>query len=333
MVNNSANYVSIIVPVYNAEKYLHRCIDSILSQTFPDFELLLVDDGSSDRSGVICDEYSTKDFRVRVFHKENGGVSSARNLGLDRAQGEWITFIDADDWVDEVFLSKLYVEKINDIDLVVSYAKYINRYGIVHEKKYATRTIDAKDVQIMFIDNDLAWQTSPWAKLYRKDICKHIRFIEGMHIGEDLVFLYSYIMRCGQIYILGENYYNYDIGGNNTLTKSIGKLDVELYAYNNIFSLLNTFIESKSIINEEALKKINWIKSYYIHRVLNSLYHTTGLSAKDRCSMICNLDIDIYTAYSEFSSIKEIILQYILKHKWYKIYDLMRIWVSKIKRR
>lgn len=100
--------VSVIVPVYNTEKYLHRCIDSILAQTFTDFELLLIDDGSKDSSGAICDEYAVKDSRVRVFHKENGGVSSARNIGLDNAQGEWIAIFDSDDWVSERMLQKMY---------------------------------------------------------------------------------------------------------------------------------------------------------------------------------------------------------------------------------
>lgn len=92
--------ISVIIPVYNAEKYLRRCIDSVLSQTFTDFELLLIDDGSKDKSGAICDEYAAKDSRVRVFHKENGGVSSARNMGLDNACGNYIAFVDADDWID-----------------------------------------------------------------------------------------------------------------------------------------------------------------------------------------------------------------------------------------
>ena len=91
--------VSIIVPVYNAEEHLRRCVDSILVQTFSDFELLLIDDGSKDGSAAICDEYTIKDSRVRVFHKENGGGSSARNLGLDNAQGEWIAFVDSDDFI------------------------------------------------------------------------------------------------------------------------------------------------------------------------------------------------------------------------------------------
>ena len=96
--------VSVIVPVYKAEAYLHRCVDSLLAQTFQDFEILLVDDGSPDRSGEICDDYARQDRRVRVFHKENGGVSSARNLGLDECRGEWVVFVDADDYVDENYL-------------------------------------------------------------------------------------------------------------------------------------------------------------------------------------------------------------------------------------
>ena len=92
--------ISVNIPVYNTEKYLHRCIDSVLAQTYQDLELLLIDDGSKDSSGAICDEYAAQDARVKVFHKENGGVSSARNVGLDHAQGEWITFVDSDDYIE-----------------------------------------------------------------------------------------------------------------------------------------------------------------------------------------------------------------------------------------
>ena len=101
---NIKDMVSVIIPVYNAEKYLHRCIDSILAQTYTDFELLLINDGSNDGSGMICDAYAAKDSRVRVFHKENGGVSSARNIGIDNAAGVYISFVDAD---DELLLNAL----------------------------------------------------------------------------------------------------------------------------------------------------------------------------------------------------------------------------------
>ena len=100
--------VTLIVPVYNVEKYLNRCIDSILNQTLEDFELILVDDGSKDNSGNICDEYMRKDRRVKVIHKENGGLSDARNSGIEISTGEYLSFIDSDDWVEKEFLETLY---------------------------------------------------------------------------------------------------------------------------------------------------------------------------------------------------------------------------------
>ena len=124
-----APLVSIIVPVYNAEKYLNRCIDSILSQTMTDFELLLIDDGSKDDSGRICDEYSEKDARVRVFHKTNGGVSSARNLGLDNAIGDWITYVDADDRCSYEYLEHLLSKVDEGTDLIISYAVICDSIG------------------------------------------------------------------------------------------------------------------------------------------------------------------------------------------------------------
>ena len=100
--------ISIIVPVYNTEKYLDRCIQSILSQTYSNIEILLIDDGSTDSSGAICDKYAEQDLRVRVFHKANGGASTARNMGLDNAKGEWIAFVDSDDWIDAEMYEKMY---------------------------------------------------------------------------------------------------------------------------------------------------------------------------------------------------------------------------------
>ena len=113
--------ISIIVPVYKAEAYLHRCVDSLLIQTFTDFEILLIDDGSPDRSGAICDVYAAKDQRVRVFHKENGGVSDARQFGVDHALGEYIIHADPDDWVDPTMLEELYRKACEtDADIVIA---------------------------------------------------------------------------------------------------------------------------------------------------------------------------------------------------------------------
>lgn len=116
--------ISIIIPVYNSGNTLNRCIDSILNQTFTDWELLLVNDGSTDRSGELCDEYASKDQRIKVFHKKNGGVSSARNTGLDNATGSWLTFVDSDDFIDTTFLDSFI--KSQSCDLYITGIQFIN---------------------------------------------------------------------------------------------------------------------------------------------------------------------------------------------------------------
>lgn len=122
--------ISVIVPVYKAEKYLHRCVDSILAQSYTDFELLLIDDGSPDNCGAICDEYAQMDSRVRVFHKENGGVSSARNLGLDNARGEYVTFCDSDDRVAFNWLSVYENAMKNEVDIAIQGICCLDQLGV-----------------------------------------------------------------------------------------------------------------------------------------------------------------------------------------------------------
>ena len=112
--------ISVIVPVYKAEKYLHRCVDSIIAQTFTDWELLLVDDGSPDKSGEICDGYSRHDGRIMVYHKNNGGVSTARQTGIDKAIGDYTIHVDPDDWIEPTMLEELYHKATdNNADMVI----------------------------------------------------------------------------------------------------------------------------------------------------------------------------------------------------------------------
>lgn len=156
--------ISVIVPIYNTEKWLRRCVDSILTQTYTDFELLLVDDGSTDCSGAICDEYSAKDSRIRVFHKPNGGASSARNMGLDKALGEWITFADADDYVKPEWLQNYRVDENTDKAVICQgLIKFIQKGDKLDdiELRQAYRGADKGDVcdvlMSVFIRGMLGW--------------------------------------------------------------------------------------------------------------------------------------------------------------------------------
>ena len=140
--NNSA--ISIIIPVYNAEKYLRRCIESVLSQSFTDFELILVDDGSRDFSPHICDDYAQKDSRVKVIHKANGGVIAARNDGLDIAKGEYVTFIDSDDWVERESLST--ISNYRDYDRVFFSHRLVYEGGYISEFLFETKEEDKQNL-------------------------------------------------------------------------------------------------------------------------------------------------------------------------------------------
>lgn len=191
--------VSIIIPVYNTEAYLPSCIDSILSQSFTDFEVLLVDDGSMDGSGVICDAYAAKDSRIRVFHKDNGGVSSARNLGLDKAKGEWICFVDSDDLLCTGGLQEMVDCTSNQVDLVMAgFIGTVFPEDDVEQMSKERRVITREEALIpMFHDTNRRFEGYIWAKLFRRELIvrKKFAFNPAITIKEDTLFVISYL--CG----------------------------------------------------------------------------------------------------------------------------------------
>lgn len=193
--------ISIIVPVYNAENYLNRCVDSIVAQSFTDFEVLLVDDGSKDKSGEICDEYARKDSRISVFHKENGGVSSARNLGLDKASGEYITFIDADDFLEkESFSVSLFDESYDLIQIPRNRGSFMKTYS--HDI-----SCDSHKAFLKHLYRNFYFEC--WGRLYKRNIVSDIRFDENVKIGEDLLFLLDVYDRINKFFLSsqGGGYY------------------------------------------------------------------------------------------------------------------------------
>ena len=186
--------ISVIVPVYNTGQYLPRCIDSILSQTFTDFELLLIDDGSTDNSGMICDEYAAKDSRIRVFHKENGGVSSARNFGLAQASGEYIGWVDSDDWIEpnmyELLLCAIEREKAD-----IAYCNFQSTYTVFTMPSQTNDKVFFLKKYLNVHVNSLC-NTLISHKLYTQN---NIKFIDSDNYGEDLLIttkLYYLSTKC-----------------------------------------------------------------------------------------------------------------------------------------
>ena len=200
--------LSVIVPVYNVEQYIHKCVDSILSQTYADFELVLVNDGSPDNCGKICDEYASKDNRVKVIHKKNGGVSEARNVGLDVATGEYISFIDPDDWIDkDMYEQTIGYMDDNDLDIVcfdveeVRTNKSFVRYKYNGDKSFTSHEA-LYEILIDGIDN------SPCNKIYKKYTWEGVFFPVGRRF-EDVATIYKTFHNANMVGYMRKAYYHY----------------------------------------------------------------------------------------------------------------------------
>lgn len=203
--------ISVIVPVYKAEQYLERCVKSILEQTYQNFELILVDDGSPDGSPILCDKWAEKDSRVHVIHKKNGGASSARNAGLKNARGNWITFADSDDWLDKTTLKTLY-------DLAKKYNVPMAIGGMRVAQEYTDTQAAAKQDAVVLSRADLIRRFfrlngepdthSVWGVIIQRDILDGYAFIEGK-MNEDVEACYYLARKCEAAVYIDAPLYNY----------------------------------------------------------------------------------------------------------------------------
>jgi len=208
--------VSVIVPVYGVEKYLPECIESILAQTFADFELLLIDDGSPDNSGKICDEYAAKDSRVKVFHKENGGVSSARNYGLKNASGTYVAWVDPDDWVAPNYLQDFVEEaERGDFDIVAcGYKRCYEKNGIQMPIPGVVCEAAGTLKQRMLCSPNYLW-----TQFYKRNLWQDIFFKEGI-INEDMGVMPSLVIRAKSVTSIDTFPYHYRIRSGSLTAKS-----------------------------------------------------------------------------------------------------------------
>lgn len=211
--------LSIIIPIYNAENSLARCLESILNQSFSDYELLLVNDGSTDSSLRLCQQYAEVDKRILVIDKVNGGVSSARNAGLDTACGDWITFIDSDDWIGDDYCSILNIEP--QIDIIIG-SVFFNNDQTFGTLRNDDTIIDDSSLRIIVQDEyNHSLLNSPCAKFYRNDIISKnkIRFDEALLFGEDAVFVKTYLLYINSMQVYNKAVYYYDDIGDEIYRK------------------------------------------------------------------------------------------------------------------
>ncbi len=260
--------ISVIIPVYNTEKFLRECLDSVLAQTFTDFEVLVINDGSTDRSGEICDEYSAKDARMKVFHKENGGASSARNLGIERAKGEWICFIDSDDWVREKYLGGFMSQISNtQIDLIVQ--GFVKKFSDGRAKKVdaGEGLIKLSGLYLLFEQKKIHNFGFTVSKFYKKELirCNKISFPEDFTIAEDFAFFLKYLSKSENVYFQKEhNYFYRQIEGSLS-----NRLREPQTYFNRYFGLKNILKDSFEVIFNDI---------YLIGSRFKSFKHSMGSS-------------------------------------------------------
>lgn len=244
--------ISIVIPVYNVVSYLNKCLDSIINQEYKDWECILIDDGSTDGSGIICDQYSKISKQIKVIHQINQGVSIARNKGMSYAKGDYITFIDSDDWVDNTYLSDLVKGLNKNTEIVVS--------GIIQEfpdNKQITFSlpdnicfsIKTENTNIFVKMNEKSLLYGPVAKLYKRSIIQkyNILFPKKCSYGEDLIFNYQYLNYINTITYIACSNYHYRIIGSGTLSSSFRPEQFEIdYSQ---WKLLKSFYQKKGIWN------------------------------------------------------------------------------------
>lgn len=289
--------ISIIVPVYNTERFVSKCIESILGQTFEDFELILIDDGSTDQSGDICDKYATKDSRVKVIHQKNTGVSAARNRGLDVAQGNYLYFVDSDDYLESNALEIIYPYFFDsDIDMVCFGFQYRDEnYNLIRLNEYTQKVLIREELIEEFFKSPNRLNGSCWNKIFRKEKISALRFDETVSYSEDWIFLFEAIYCCRQGITIPYCLYNVIEREDSTTRKNVinGMYNIVLgfeRLYRKVLDTnksleslaLNKLIDSiilyiRFIKHEAGLKKIRYHKYTFLLKMKTFKYIFIGI--------------------------------------------------------
>ncbi|KFN01824.1 glycosyltransferase [Bacillus clarus] len=264
--------ISVIVPIYNVEKWLARCIESVLKEPFVNIELVLVNDGSTDKCGEICEEYLEKDNRIKVIYKENGGVSSARNAGIEAATGKYIVFIDPDDEVSENYFTRLYgIAEDKKCDAVIcGYKTVPNNNSIIPNFKLDT-VMNGRDFVLsspnVHSKNDLCFA---WRYIYNLSIIKekNIRFNEQVFIGEDVIFNLEFLLHSQRVCAISEGLYFYTINNSNSLMRVPYKPNLE----NSLvlqYQMRRQLSQEFGLLHDKQFKKD--MANYYINHIYRLL--------------------------------------------------------------
>lgn len=284
--------ISVIVPIYNADKYLERCLSSIIGQTYKNLEIICVDDGSTDNSLAICNKYSLLDNRIKVIHKSNGGVTSARKAGMKIASGEWVGFVDSDDWL-ELYAYERMIKKGGNEDVTLicgNFRRNYENHAIDYISKFNEGKYELSEDNSYFISNfifnkeifEFGIYPSLWNKLFRK---KNVEIIlneldEDIIFQEDAAIVYSYILKYKKIYMVKDIIYNYNRYNSNSCMHCFNN-----EKYNSIIKAYSFIKQLETNENKEYIdKQLLWLKLYY-----TLLYLPEKMENKENKKILCYL--------------------------------------------
>ncbi|MGH4052351.1 MAG: glycosyltransferase family 2 protein [Clostridium sp.] len=296
--------ISIIVPVYNGEKYINKCIEMIINQTFKDFELIIIDDGSTDKSADMCNEYARKDTRIKVISKKNQGTWAARNRGIDESIGKYIIFFDCDDWYEDDLLKEMYETiKGKDVDLVISgqtnvtvdeSGETLKRVKVLNAEHHFNTKNEILDNYILLRKEEIG--DTLWNKIYKSEIIKKydLKF-ENYKRGEDTLFNVNYYQNIDKCTVIGKAFYSYRIENSNPVWMKYNE------NYLNIVSMENDAIISKlkewGKYNKDAKE---YQATHFIYRIIEYFY---GVVASTKSNLSFK---NKYIKVSELISSKEV---------------------------
>lgn len=321
--------VSVIIPVYNAEVYLEKCIKSILQMDFKNYELILVDDGSEDKSWSLCCQFAEQESRIKVLQQDNGGPSVARNSGLKVSSGKWIVFVDSDDMVRPKYISDLIDSVRNDptVVMVVSGMQVYRHDKSAEKIVFSNQSCPISDYVTIWKDNRLFKYGHPFGKLYRKDIIEknNLQFDKTVCLEEDCIFMMQYLMACMTIKdasVVFTEKINYDYmihsGSVSTRRSTLTQERSNYEAYRKtVFQLKEVFK-----INMETFDYLSSPISYYADRVLNAIAELP--TRKERLSHMSIVNRKEYRRYKRTPTLAALVLKLLfVSNHWY-LYDLLR---------
>ncbi len=322
--------VSVIIPIYNSENFLTNCIESILNQTYKCLEIILLDDGSQDNSLEICKQYKNKDDRIVLVSKKNSGVSNTRNVGLDKATGEYIMFVDSDDYIAENYIYSMVKElEDNNVDLAISGLTYCNeKKEIIKIEKYADQKKVLKFDEIKYDLINTNSFNSACKTLYKRKIINDKKFSEDIKYGEDLLFSYNALKNNSAIYVPICGYYYYQNSVSSTHKTDSNSIKKYIEDNKNVYIKFINDYDEKYIIYNRIFSKIN----IGYKKLLNNSVRFKEF--KKLVSETLNIDIKkISIMKIKYLSLKDKILLGLLKYRFIWIYYIVNKLFNMIKKK